>query len=209
MKKPSFAPCTAAERRTGNYATADITGRRFGRLTAQYPTDRRDKKGSVIWHCRCDCGNEVDVAYNSMMYANQISCGCRRKEHDKELGTLLTHVAGTSIDAIKSKKIPTDNTSGYKGVYLVRGKYMAKIVFQKKQYFLGTYNTIEDAAKARKEAEEILFDGVAEHYRLWKEKAEADPLWGEENPVQIKVHQEDGKLSLALLPELCGVPTEK
>ena len=44
--------------------------------------------------------------------------------------TFLTHVAGTSVDMLKSKKIPTDNTTGYKGVYLIRGKYVAKIVFQ-------------------------------------------------------------------------------
>ena len=40
-----------------NYASADITCRRFGRLTAQYSTKKRDTKGFVIWHCRCDCGN--------------------------------------------------------------------------------------------------------------------------------------------------------
>ena len=50
------------------------------------------------------------------------------------------------MDALKSKKVPTDNTTGYKGVYLIRGKYVAKIVFQKKQYFLGTYENIEDCS---------------------------------------------------------------
>ncbi len=51
-----------------NYASADITGRRFGRLTAQYSTKKRDTKGFVIWHCRCDCGNEINVSYNNLMY---------------------------------------------------------------------------------------------------------------------------------------------
>ena len=122
-----------------NYAYVDITGQRFGRLVALYPSRRYDKSGSVVWHCQCDCGNEVDVPYNSLMYANQKSCGCQKKEHDQKLKTFLTHVAGTSVDMLKSKKVPTDNTTGYKGVYLIRGKYVAKIVFQKKQYFLGTY----------------------------------------------------------------------
>lgn len=185
-----------------NYATADITGQRFGRLVALYQTKKRDKKGSVIWHCRCDCGNEVEAPYNSLMYANQISCGCKQKEHMATLGKYLTHVDGTSIDAIKSKKVPTDNTTGYKGVYLVRGKYMAKIVFRKKQYFLGTYDNIEDAAEARKEAEEVLFDGVAEHYRLWREKADTDQEWAAENPIHITVNQSNGKLSVTLLPDL-------
>ncbi len=46
--------------------------------------------GGMIWHCRCDCGNEVDVSYNSLMYANQKSCGCQRKEHDQILNSPQT-----------------------------------------------------------------------------------------------------------------------
>ena len=71
----------------------------------------------------------MDVSYNNLVYGNLKSCGCQKKEHDKKLGSMLTHVAGTSIDILKSKKIPTDNTTGYRGVYLVKGKYLAKIVF--------------------------------------------------------------------------------
>lgn len=186
-----------------NYAYSDISGQRFGRLVALHPSRRYDKSGSVIWRCQCDCGNEVDVPYNSLMYTNQKSCGCQKKEHDQKLRTFLTHVAGTSVDMLKSKRIPTDNTTGYKGVYLIRGKYVAKIVFQKKQYFLGTYEKIEDAAEARKEAEEVLFDGVAEHYQKWKQRADADPEWAKENPVQVIVTQNgDKRLSVTLLPAL-------
>ena len=64
-----------------NYASADITGRRFGRLTAQYSTKKRDTKGFVIWHCRCDCGNEINVSYNNLMYCGQQSCGCKKKHN--------------------------------------------------------------------------------------------------------------------------------
>ena len=185
-----------------NYAYVDITGQRFERLVALYPSKRYDKSGSVVWHCRCDCGNEIDVPYNSLVYTNQKSCGCRKKEHDQELRTFLTHVAGTSVDMLKSKKVPTDNTTGYKGVYLIKGKYVAKIVFQKKQYFLGTYENIEDAAKARKEAEEVLFDGVAEHYQKWKEIADTNPEWAKQNPIQVIVNRANAGLDVMLLPDL-------
>ena len=185
------------------YASADIMGQRFGWLVALYQTEKRDKKGSVIWHCRCDCGNEVDVSYNSIMYANQVSCGCKQKEHMASLGKYLTHVNGTSIDAIKSKKVPTDNTTGYKGVYFVRGKYVAKIVFQKKQYFLGTYDDIEDAAQARREAEEVLFDGVTQFYQKWKKRAAGDPGWAAANPVGIQVYKNNlGHLTVSYSPEI-------
>ena len=192
----------SAEIRQKNYAYKDVTGEKFGRLTALYVAKRYDRGGSVIWHCRCDCGNEVDVSYNSLMYSNLKSCGCQKKEHDQKLPSYLTHVAGTSIDMLKSKKIPKDNTTGYKGVYFVRGKYLAKIVFQKKQYFLGTYDDIEDAAAARREAEKVLFDDVAEHYGKWKQKAEQDPAWAESNPIKIIVTQKDKKLSAVMLPEM-------
>lgn len=144
----------------------------------------------------------MDIPYNTLVYTNQKSCGCKKKEHEQMLQSFLTHVAGTSVDALKSKKVPTDNTTGYKGVYLIRGKYVAKIVFQKKQYFLGTYENIEDAAQARREAEEVLFDGVAEHYRKWKEIADTDPEWAEQNPVQVIVNKAGQGLDVMLFPEL-------
>ncbi len=190
---------TVKKRRTNS---VDITGKRFGRLVALYPTDNRDKKGFVIWHCKCDCGKETDASYNSLKYGNQVSCGCQKKEHDKKLEKLLTHISGTSIDALKSKKVPTDNTTGHKGVYLVRGKYLAKIVFQKKQYFLGMYDDIEDAIAARKNAEKLLFDDVYDFYQKWKEKADLDPVWAEENPVQIKVNRTGKSLEVEMYPTL-------
>ena len=90
-----------------------------------------------------------------------------------------------------------------KGVYFQKGKWLAKIVFQKKQYHLGMYNHIEEAAQARKEAEELLFDGATEHYERWKLRAEADPEWAEQNPVRILVSKKNtSELSVVFLPAL-------
>lgn len=185
-----------------NYAYVDITGQRFGRLVALHSTDKRYSKGSMVWHCKCDCGNEVDVPYNTLMYANQQSCGCKKKEHDQLLGKLQTRVDGTSLDIIKSKKVPTDNTTGYKGVYFIKGKYVAKIVFRKKAYYLGTYDNIEDAHEARLDAEEALYLPTMEYHARWQEKADADPNWAAENPMQIFVSHVDGRLAASFLPVL-------
>lgn len=182
---------------------SDITGQRFGRLTAMYPTEQSNKGRYIIWRCQCDCGNQLDVSYNQLMYTHQKSCGCQKKEQDQKLKTFLIHVDGTSVDAIKSKKIPVDNTTGYRGVYLIKGKYVAKITFQKKTYYLGTYDNIKDAAEARKEAEEVLFVGTAEHYQKWKALADKDSTWAAANPVQIIVTKIDEKrLSVSYLPNL-------
>lgn len=186
-----------------NYYSVDITDRQFDRLTAKYPLPKRDHKGGVIWHCVCKCGNEVDISYNELVYNNRKSCGCKKEEHEQNLGRLLTHVDGTSLDIIRSKKIPTDNTTGAKGVYLIKGKYVAKIVFQGKAYYLGTYTDFDEAVKARKNAEELLFDGAVAHYEKWKRKAEADPVWATENPVEILVSKKSGsELDVTFLPIL-------
>ena len=51
-------------------------GRRFGRLVALYPTERRDGRGSVYWRCRCDCGNTANITEASLTHGNARSCGC-------------------------------------------------------------------------------------------------------------------------------------
>ncbi len=171
------------------YRYIDITGKKFAELTALYISGRR--KSGIIWHCRCSCGNEVDIPYNELVHTHRRSCGCRKEEHEKILHTTLTHIDGTSIDALKSKKTPTDNTSGIRGVYFVRGKYIAKIVFQKKAYYLGTYAAKEEAVAARLRAEECLFDKTVMYYERWKEKADTDSKWAEENPICISVERNE------------------
>ena len=137
------------------------------------------------------------------MYCGQTSCGCKKKEHDKALAGYLTHVDGTSIDALKSRKIPKNNATGVKGVYYIKGRYLAKIVFQHKQYFLGTYESLEDAAQARKKAEDLLNDKVVGFYEKWSEKAAADPVWAKGNPVKILVNRlDDGELDVVLQPTI-------
>ena len=58
--------------------------------------------------------------------------------------------------------------------------YLAKIVFQHRQYFLGTYASVEEAAEARKKAEEAINGEVISFYEKWSEKAAADPVWAKD-----------------------------
>lgn len=184
-----------------HYVFSDISGQKFRKLLALYPTDKRTAKGSVVWHCRCDCGNEVEVGYNELMYSQIQSCGCVKREHDRQLASFLTHVEGTSIDAIKSKKTPSNNTTGYRGVYNIHGKYLAKIVFQKKQYYLGTYDSIEDAVKARQEAETLLFDTFSDYYASWKKHADIFPEWAMNNQIKLVVSKINSILSVRITPD--------
>ncbi len=180
----------------------NIVGCRFGSLVALAPTPGRTDHGGLIWLCRCDCGTQVEVPYTSLVYANQRSCGCRKRAHSQRLRTLQTRVDGTSLDMIKSQKLPTDNTTGHKGVYLVKGKYQAKIVFQKKAYYMGSYDTLEEAQRARQAAEEAIYQPTLAFHARWKERADRDPQWAAENPMRIFVAKENGELTVSFLPKL-------
>jgi len=130
------------------------------------------------------------------------SCGCQKKENDLKLQENLTRVDGTSIDHIRSQTIPASNTTGYRGVYLIRGKYVAKIVFQQKQYHLGSYKDIDDAVKARRKAEILVFVETAAYYEKWKTKAETNAVWAKENPIKIDVKRVNSELTVSFSPSL-------
>lgn len=68
----------------------DISGQRFGRLTALYLYGY-DDNNYPVWLCQCDCGNKTVVKYSNLISGNTKSCGClleecRYENHKKDLG---------------------------------------------------------------------------------------------------------------------------
>lgn len=55
----------------------DLTNQSFGRLTAIYCIENTSPP---LWHCVCECGNEVDVISNQLTRKRTTSCGCGRKD---------------------------------------------------------------------------------------------------------------------------------
>lgn len=62
----------------------DITGKKFGRLTAIEPVGK-DNRRNILWKCRCDCGNECVRAVAELGKRKNHSCGCLAEEHLKEM----------------------------------------------------------------------------------------------------------------------------
>ena len=56
----------------------DLTGQRFGRLTAV--SYERTGKNKSAWRCKCDCGKEVFIARTSLVNGHTRSCGCLRRD---------------------------------------------------------------------------------------------------------------------------------
>lgn len=53
----------------------DISGQRFGMLTAIEPTGQVIR-GSTVWRCRCDCGGRVCAPLHQLTAGYRKSCGC-------------------------------------------------------------------------------------------------------------------------------------
>lgn len=68
--------------------TKDLTNRRFGKLVAIKPTDKRIHR-SVVWICRCDCGNEIKIAAKELTNGNKKNCGCVKNLVGKRFGRLV------------------------------------------------------------------------------------------------------------------------
>lgn len=64
----------------------DLTGQRFGRLSAIEPTEVIGN-GKVKWLCRCECGNTAVVLNYNLLNGHTLSCGCLQKEKSKECAT--------------------------------------------------------------------------------------------------------------------------
>lgn len=83
----------------------DITGEKFGRLTAIELTDRRSPSGDAYWKCQCECGNVTEVKKSRLSGGYTKSCGCLAREltskRQSESGLDLTDKRFGKLTAIK------------------------------------------------------------------------------------------------------------
>ena len=56
----------------------DLSGERFGRLTAIRPVGT-DKYRSIIWECKCDCGKTINASSHLLINGRKTSCGCAHR----------------------------------------------------------------------------------------------------------------------------------
>lgn len=145
----------------------DLTGQRFGRLTAVEKAGKNNRKGT-LWKCKCDCGNEVTVLAINLKQGRTTSCGCFQKEiasKGAKKRNQFLYKEGT-IPCLLTAKKSKNNTSGVKGVWwhIKEQKWQAAIGFKNKRIYLGSFDTLEAAAKARALAEEEYFQPILDKY---------------------------------------------
>lgn len=74
----------------------DLTGKRYGLWAVLGPVEIKRYVGSttVMWLCRCDCGNEVGVSAGSLRRGLSKSCGCERNTQTSIRRTTHGHSSG-------------------------------------------------------------------------------------------------------------------
>lgn len=142
----------------------DLTGHRIGKLTVIGRSDKygsRGKRQTKLWKCQCDCGAITYKATDTLTNPDISMCqDCAAEYAITRARANLSFEGGTQITKIKNRSEVSENLSGVRGVYIDRksGKYRARLRFQGKLYNLGSYTLLEDAVKARRRAEEEIFD---------------------------------------------------
>lgn len=146
----------------------ELTGQRFGKLTVLAPAENIGSR--TAWLCRCDCGQETVVPTRRLRDGRRTSCGCDREgigdSHGKAGRASLTFIDGTCVEMIRAGTVRCNNTSGVPGVewWKRKQRWRASICFKGKRRYLGSYVHFEDAVKARKRAEEELYQPFLDEY---------------------------------------------
>lgn len=146
-------------------SAADMIGFEQGRLKVIRRAGT--KKGKALWECQCKCGNLCKYTTTQLRSFGVRSCGCLQREKAAELAPVAgkgrTFKNGSCANSFDSA-IGKNNTSGIKGVsyHKKSGKWRAQIRVQGKNYYLGIYERIEDAAAAREKAEDQVKEWLKE-----------------------------------------------
>lgn len=144
----------------GRTRLKDLTGKRFGKLTAlSYSEEEK------AWLCKCDCGNIKYVTQANLCRkkGSTISCGC---ELSLDAANSINQVENTNVGSIINNTAHYDSRTGVRGVYYIASTklYTSTISFQKKRYYLGSSKDFEKMVAIRKAAEQQIYGDFIEWY---------------------------------------------
>ncbi len=149
----------------------NLIGRRYGKLEVIGRSDKRGSRGArtvPLWECRCECGAICYKATDTLTNPEISMCNdCVGKYATEKARAKAGFVDGTQISKITSTKLISTNTSGCRGVYWDKnsGKWRARLRFKGKNYNFGTYKKFEDAVKARKNGEQLIYGKFLEQIK--------------------------------------------
>lgn len=141
--------------RTREACRKDISGQRFGMLTAIEIDEENSLPKKVKWKCRCDCGTIKSFSRNNLMSGECSSCGCKR----------FSKGEAKIVDLLNKEKIPFEHektfpdckssktNKNYRYDFYVNNSYLIEFHgqqhFSQSQYFTEPLEDVEfrDAEK--------------------------------------------------------------
>lgn len=144
------------------YNIDDYINKKFNKLTLIKNLNKIDHNYSKLALFRCDCGNEKELIFTQVLHGEVQSCGCNvrtfsnLKESETRKGKLI---------AILNNKKKRNTSTGYYGISLVNNKYRVRITINKKNIHIGYFTKLEDAIKARKQAEDKYFKPIIDKHK--------------------------------------------
>lgn len=126
---------------TSALSLEDLTGQTFGKLTVV--SRAPNKNGRVIWHCKCACGTETDVAANNLKSGHTLSCGCIHSKGEVLLRQLLNEM---QLNYVVEYTFPDLPRRRFDFAILQNTQVVALIEFHGKQHYtyISTWHQTEE-----------------------------------------------------------------
>lgn len=141
----------------------EYKGKVFGSLKIEgFGYDGKDYRAI----CTClSCGRETVTSWHGVKKGDIKSCKCGLRKSATR-GTLSKGFGdGTSIIS-HHRALNSNSTTGVKGVtWNPRNKFRATIGYKGEKIYLGSFDTLEDAAEARRKAEEMIYGDFEEWFQ--------------------------------------------
>ena len=97
----------------GKFIKRNLIGQKFNMLTVDKELEYNNKLKQQMWHCKCECGGEINCNTYKLIYGQRGSCGCTPSENHvgKTYGNItVTNVITDNPYIIKDDKIFTKDT---------------------------------------------------------------------------------------------------
>lgn len=162
-------------------------GEVYGTLKVLGPWELRSEKHgkreqeALYVLCKCmRCGGETYIKLSRLLEGGAKKCWeCSQKDFLPKGREKVKEesACGTAIFSLSQKK-SKNNSTGYKGVsyHKTTGRYRAYINFQRKQYYLGEYDTAREAAEARAIGEKKIYGDFLKWYEENKSRIKSGEI---------------------------------
>ena len=147
---------------------ADLTNKKFGKLTAIEPTDKKNKQGYVIWKCRCECGNICEGSTNNLKKGHKLSCGCLTSKGEQIISSLL-----------KENNVQFETQKTFETCRFPDTNYLARFDFYIDNRYLLEFDGIQHFEYTNKDW------NTEEHYLKVKQHDEYKNKWCLENNIPL------------------------